>query len=181
MQTYISLLRGINVGGKNSIKMAALTNVYIGLGLHNVTTYLQSGNVLFTAKQLNAANTANAISTIVQQQFGCNVDVLILSLNNLQKIIAANTFAQQPNANLAFLHVTFLFTSPRPAVVQAFNKQFGTALDVQTTKNAVYLNCPNGYSNTKFTNNFLQAKLQVVATTRSFKTVLQLQQLSASI
>lgn len=108
MTTYISLLRGINVSGHKPVKMEALRKLYEELGYKNVSTYLQSGNVVFTAKG-NEKKLEHKISQQIELDFGFQVPVIVLTIDKLKKVIGNNPFLKK---DAAFLHVTFLSAKP---------------------------------------------------------------------
>ena len=174
MKTYISMLRGINVSGHNLIKMDALRKLYENLGFQNVITYLQSGNVVFTGDEIDANELGQRISQQIEKYFGHEVPVIVLTQSKLKQIINNIPFLKDQNKDIAYLHVTFLSSQPDqydPKIVEA-KKQ--NEEGISFSDNAVYLYCPNGYGRTKLTNNFLEAKLKVGATTRNWKTTTEL-------
>jgi uncharacterized protein (DUF1697 family) len=87
--TYLALLRGINVGGNTLIKMADLRTVLTEAGLQNVSTYIQSGNVIFTSKSKDAGKLAALISSVIKKAFNHNVDVAVLDIDEWRSIIQA--------------------------------------------------------------------------------------------
>src|SRR3989338_10589390 len=94
--TYIALLRGINVSGKNSIRMPALQDSLARLGFHNIQTYLQSGNIVFQAPPTDETTLATAIVAAISKDFGHEVPVLVLPAKTLASI--ANTNPLRPKA-----------------------------------------------------------------------------------
>ena len=108
METYISILRGINVSGQKKILMADLKALYENLQFENVKTYIQSGNVVFKSeKKLADADTAKRIEEAIQKKYGFHVPVIIRSHKELEKVIASNSFLSEKNIDLKKLHVTF--------------------------------------------------------------------------
>lgn len=174
MTTYISILRGINVSGQKLIKIDALRKSYENMGFHNVTTYLQSGNVIFTGNEFEINDLEQKISQQIEKDIGFEVPVIVLTIDKLQKVIENNPFLKEPDKDQAFLHVTFLSTKPDhfDRVTIEDKKQNGE--EIFFTDIAVYLYCPNGYGRTKLNNNFLEAKIKVGATTRNWKTTNEL-------
>lgn len=179
MTTYISILRGINVSGRNLIKMDALKKMYAQLGFENSITYLQSGNVIFTAKKTDTKTLEEKISKQIETDFGYQVPVIVLSKKLLQTIIEGNPFAHDPEKENQFLHVTFLATTPANYDLKEIEDKKLAGEEVHCSGNAVYLFCPGGYGNTKLSNSFLEKKLKVQATTRNWKTTTELLKLSS--
>jgi uncharacterized protein (DUF1697 family) len=174
MTTYISILRGINVGGQRLIKMDALRKLYENLGFQNVTTYVQSGNVVFTGNEIDVNESGERISQQIEKDFGYEVPVIVLTLSKLKQIIENNPLIKNQNIDTACLHVTFLSSSPLNYDHKIIEDKKQSEEEICFSDNAVYLYCPNGYGRTKLTNNFLEAKLKVGATTRNWKTTTEL-------
>lgn len=174
METYISILRGINVSGQKLIKMDALRKSYENLGFHNVTTYVQSGNVVFVGKDVETNQLKQTISRQIEKDFGFYVPVIVLTVEKLKGIIDNNPFFNDLNKDPSFLHVTFLFSKLDHFDQKVIEDKKHNGEEISFADNAVYLYCPNGYGKTKLTNNFLEMKLKVGATTRNWKTVNEL-------
>jgi len=174
MTTYISILRGINVSGQKLIKMDVLRKSYENMGLHNVTTYLQSGNVIFEGNDFEINTLQQKISQQIEKDFGFEVPVIVLTIDKLKQVIDNNPFVQNPNKDQSFLHVTFLASKPDQNNFKTIEDKKQNGEEIFFTEIAVYLYCPNGYGKTKLSNNFLEAKLKVGATTRNWKTTNEL-------
>lgn len=171
MTTYISLLRGINLGAHYKIKMPDLTVLYESLGLTNVQTYVQSGNVVFTSEETDRARLEETIKAKIEEVYGYNVPVLVLAADELRRIAQANPFLTERNADPAHLHVTFLAHPPDDERVRGFVPPMSGEDEFILVGSAIYLFCPNGYGRTKLTNNLFENKLKVAATTRNWRTV----------
>jgi uncharacterized protein (DUF1697 family) len=85
---YLALVRGINVGGKNIIKMSDLRSVFESLGCQDVTTYIQSGNVLFTSALKNTASLAVSIERALSAKFAGTFPVVVLTGQKLERVTA---------------------------------------------------------------------------------------------
>lgn len=181
MKTYISILRGINVSGHKLIKMDALRNLYENMGFSNVTTYVQSGNVIFRGEDIELKILEKQISQQIEKEFGFQVPVIVLSIEKLQQIIDNNPFAEDKNKDQSFFHVTFLSSRPDKYDTNTIEDKKQNEEEISFSDNAVYLYCPNGYGRTKLTNNFLEAKLKVGATTRNWKTTQELLKIAERI
>jgi len=180
METYIAILRGVNVGGK-TLKMADLRTKIERLGFENVSTYIQSGNILFKYRKEKNEVLEQKIKDFILADFNLDVPVVILTLKKLERIIKCNPFPKQNEKDIAFMHVTFLQTKP-----EFFDEQLILARrtgdeEIVFTDEAVYLYCPNGYGTSKLTNNLFESKMKVAATTRNWKTTLKLLELAKNI
>lgn len=189
MPTYIALLRGINVGGNNPVKMEPLHAAFAALGFDPVVTYLQSGNVVFGASRKRSSGSANAsgaapmqqaIERRVAEEFGASIPVLVLSQDELRRVATGNPFAAEPGIDLTKLHVTFLFRTPGAAgLAKLEGAAKGNDRYVQRGT-IVYLHCPDGYGRSKLANAQLERMLSVQATTRNWNTVNELGRLASS-
>ena len=98
MPTYVALLRGINVGGKNLIKMPALKACFEANGFEDVATYIQSGNVLFTARSAPAAQLTRQIERMLAETFDYVPTVVVRSRKQMRAIVerAPTGFGAEP-------------------------------------------------------------------------------------
>ncbi len=188
MKTYISILRGINVGGKKKILMADLKKLYEILGFSNVQTYIQSGNIIFDYQNTEnhnnkidlqeiQQNISQQIANKISEQYDFQVPVIIRNIEEMESCIKNNPFIGK-YADLDKFHVSFLSQKPTESNIDELNDKakegyFGDDEYLILGKE-VYLYCPNGYGITKLSNNFLENKLKVIATTRNWKTVNEL-------
>lgn len=180
MYKYISLLRGINVSGKNMIKMAELTKLFESLGYQNVQTYVQSGNVVFESGDNDTVAISYKIEKVIKSKYDYEVSVLTLTAGELEKIIKNNPLLKQPGINEDYFHVTLLKDTPDKDKLAKFtiNKEYNEIYII--SDKTIYLYCPNGYGNTKLTNNTFEKKLGVVATTRNRKTMNKLYEIATN-
>ena len=115
MATHVALLRGINVGGNNKVPMADLREVVASLGHTGVSTYIQSGNVLFTAQEgAAAAALAAGLEQAIEQAFGLRLRVVVLSRAELAQVISDNPYQAEPNPK--YVHAMFFPAEPGPEV-----------------------------------------------------------------
>jgi uncharacterized protein (DUF1697 family) len=171
MQTYIAMLRGINVGGHHRVKMDQLRESFEALGFTQVQTYIQSGNVIFLAPSKSPADLCKRIAARLLQDFGFPVPVTCRTPEQLRKAIQDNPLLKKPACDPSKLHVTFLSQAPSKAALKEV-EAWSTEPDVFSCSGAeVYLYCPNGYHATKLSNNALEKALSAGATTRNWKTV----------
>jgi uncharacterized protein (DUF1697 family) len=171
---WISLLRGINVSGRNPIKMDTLRKLYEGLGYLNITTYLQSGNVIFEGDAMDCTGIAQRISLQIAKDMGLQVPVIVISPSTLKRIIDENPYQHDPAKDMAHLYVSFLASSPQTLNQDVIESKLQPGEAIRISDHAAYLYCPGGYGRTRVNNNFLETKLGVVATTRNWKTTQEL-------
>lgn len=175
---YISLLRGINVSGQKSIRMAELKSLYESMGFQRVQTYLQSGNILFESPEADKQKLATRIEEKLEHNFGFHVTIFIRTGEDLQRIMHGNPFLTKRNEDPAKLHVTFLYSAPSKAILDLFAPIHSEGDELFIAEQEIYLFCPNGYGRTKLSNNFIEKRLAVPATTRNWHTVSALCQMT---
>lgn len=180
MFVYIALLRGINVGGKHPVKMQALQELCDKLGFTDVSTYLQSGNVVFKSTQANALTVTTLLQKALKDHFQFTIPVILLKHKDLLSIYSKNPFLQEKDMTDSTLHVTILERIPSPAQLSLLPSE--QAEDrLAFFGSWIYLHCPNGYGHTKFNNNAIEKNLGVVATTRNWNTIKALLDLAGKI
>jgi len=171
MTTYISLLRGINVGGHVKIKMPELKELYAVLEFTNIKSYIQSGNIVFNSTHVADKKLAAMIEDGVAETFGFSVSVLLKRKNEFKKIMDNNPFFGQQTIDTTKLHITFLSERPNKALLDKLSqKEFGSD-KFHIVDDVIYLHCPNGYGRTKLTNTYFERILKIKATTRNWRTV----------
>lgn len=178
--TFIALLRGINVSGYNKIQMTELKQLFMEMGFKNVTTYIQSGNVVFQTNIAEIDKIEQQIINSIKQTFGYMVQVIVLSKKSLETIYTSNPFLLEPNIDITKLHVTLLSNKPNEKDIiplKTLSKNEDTFIIVDKT---IYLYCPNGYGKTILNNNLFEKKLKISATTRNWNTISKLVELSNS-
>src|SRR5579862_2902066 len=116
MPTHVALLRGINVGGHNKVPMAELRELVAGLGHDDVATYIQSGNVVFSAAGKDSPALASALEKAIAARFGFTIRVVVLSRAELAKVAADNPYTAETNPRL--VHVVFLTAKPGTDVTE---------------------------------------------------------------
>ena len=176
MNKKIAILRGINVGGKRKILMADLKALCQKLGWINVVTYIQSGNLIFDSEKQNS-QLENTLEKAISSRYGFDVPVIIRNADELQTSIGNNSFSDG-DTDITKLHLTFLKEKPSGENVEKIKTYNYEPDKFEIEEKHVFIYCAGKYHQTKLTNNFFENKLKVGATTRNWKTVLKLQELS---
>lgn len=172
MPVRIALLRGVNVGGRNALRMKELVGLLEALDLNDVRTYLQSGNVVFRSGTDPSAQLAAKISDSIEAHRGFRPHVLLMSGQKLRQAIASNPFPEA-ESNPKSLHLFFLDAVPqRPRIdsltaARAPSERFHLADDV------FYLHAPDGIGRSKLAAR-VEKDLGVAATARNWRTVVNL-------
>ena len=172
MQTFISILRGINVSGQKKILMADLKSLFESLKFSDVNTYIQSGNVSFKANEkLSDILLAEKIEKAIYKKYSFEVPVIIRNEGELKKITSSNPFLKEKGIDIKKLHVTFLSQIPGEAEIKNIAGVDYSPDRFVITGKEIYLHIPESYGETKLSNNFFEKKLKVKATTRNWNTV----------
>lgn len=166
MKRYIALLRGINVGGKAKLKMADLKLLFEGLGFEAVATYIQSGNVVFSAE--NGKDLEEKISKEIKSKFGFEVPVLVKTASEVEKILKDCPFEKEKKEASYFV---LLKTPSQKELVKAAEQLNYPDEEFVIADACVYLFCATGYGKAKLNNNLFEKKLKVSATTRNYRTL----------
>ena len=177
LSTYVALLRGINVGGKNLLPMVALVDMFGDFGCTKVKSYIQSGNVVFSATASCAAGLPEKIAGKIQAKFKFRPPVVMRSADALAAIVEQNPFLTA-GVEEDFLHVGFLADAPAAAKVKLLDSNRSPGDRFQIHGREIYLHLPDGMGKTKLTNAYFDSTLQTVCTFRNWRTVLKLVELS---
>ncbi len=170
MNTYISMLRGINLGNK-TMRMADLKSLYESLGFGNIRTYVQSGNVVFESSETDSEKLESLIEKQIEKSFGFQVPTLVRDADYFKRVIDNNPFFTKRHEDPARLHVTFLYKIPGQSDMAQLATPKDETDEFSLGEKEIYLFCPNGYGRTKLSNTFFEKKLKIPATTRNWNTV----------
>ncbi len=174
---YAALLRGINVGGRKKVPMAELRALLASLGYADVVTHLQSGNAVFSAPEQSPQALAGAIAGAVASGFGMDVKVVIRTHGELADVIRRSPLPNGPE-NPSRFFVAFLSAAPEADATDAMESMSFDPDRIWISEAEAFLWCPAGAADTKLTNNFLEKRLKVTATSRNWNTVLKLAELT---
>ena len=169
-ETYLALLRGINVGGKNKIKMTDLNAMFVEAGCSNVRTFIQSGNVIFNSTAKVRAQVPRLITEKIAASLGHKTPVIVRSLQELADAVAANPFIPA-GAALDSLFVMFLADLPAPAKVDVLDPNRSPGDEFIVRGREIYLKLTTGAADTKLTNAYFDSKLSTICTSRNWRTV----------
>jgi uncharacterized protein (DUF1697 family) len=179
--TYAALLRGINVGGNKKVPMAELRTLLQGLGYEGVSTYLQSGNAVFTADHGNEESLAEEVSGAIEKHFGFRVDVLVRDHTYLKAVRAACPF---PAAELEAkqLHVTYFSVPVEAGRFASTDQAAFLPEEFRLGDRALYLYAPDGLGRSKLAEALSKPRLLkgLIATTRNWNTVVKLEELTGA-
>lgn len=168
---YVALLRGVNVGGKNKISMPDLRAAVESAGFDDVSTFIQSGNVLFSGPR---GVKPAAVESAISGAFGIDVTVMLRTADDLARVIERNPFRQSDPAKL---HVGFMTAEPPSAVVTDLDGERFAPEEFVIRGLELYLHLPNGMGRAKLPP-YLDRRLGVATTVRNWNTVNKLLELA---
>jgi uncharacterized protein (DUF1697 family) len=177
--TYVALLRGVNVGGKNKLPMKELVAIFSAAGCSEVRNYIQSGNVIFKSTAGLAKRLPSIVEAQIQRQFGFQTRLVVRTVEELKQVAASNPFLAQ-GADEGLLSVMFLGNSPEAASIAKLDPDRSPPDTYVVQRDAIFLCTPNGLAKTKLSNAYFDSKLQTVSTGRNWRTVLKLIELMES-
>ncbi|MFP5503851.1 MAG: DUF1697 domain-containing protein [Candidatus Sericytochromatia bacterium] len=176
-ETYVVLLRGINLGGKNKLPMKDLAGMLTELGCHDVTTYIQSGNAVVGMDAALAAALPGRLAERIQEQAGLRVPVVVRAREAFTAVVHDNPFLAA-GADPQALHVMFLADEPSPEDVALLDPNRSPADAYLVRGREIYLHCPQGVADSRLTNAYFDARLKTVSTSRNWRTVLKLRDMA---
>lgn len=176
MNTYIALLRGINVGGHKKVPMADLRALLSKSGFDNVRTYIQSGNIILQTVEKSKTTIENTIQKIIQSHFRFDVPVIAKSRDELQVIFDACPFSGAKKEDSYFI---LLSDIPKQSLVEIVTDITFENEEFVIIKDCIYVHASLGYRNSKFNMNWFEKKLKIKATSRNYKTMVKLLSLSS--
>ena len=171
---YVALLRAVNLGAGRQVSMPALRELLEGLGMTDVATYVQSGNVVFTTNQQNREVVAHLLEEAIGAEFGFVIPVILLTGAEMAAVIGACPYRAEADSDPTKIHVTFVDPRPPPETWLAIDP-VGFAPDVFAVgEGVVYMHLPEGMGRAKLPVRLAKATSDVVATTRNWRTVVNL-------
>lgn len=165
------MLRGVNVGPHNRIKMDALRAVYESLKFETPRTYVQSGNVIFRTKEKNSSQLAQKIRAAIEKKFKCSPDVILRTAEEMRKAMAATPFADRPNLEPGKILVSFLAAEPPLEARAGFDRFKDYPEEVHLKGRELYIYFPNGAGRSKLPWSSLEKLLKVTGTARNWNSV----------
>ena len=180
MQTYIAILRGINVNGQKIIKMAELRDHLTVLGFNNLASYIQSGNIVFQSEIPDSNVLEDKIHENIKANYGFDVPVIVRSLSEWKLVVEQFPFNME-DCDINRLGFVFLKNKPAHNHVEEIAKFKASNDEVVYADKEIYLHIPDGFGKSKLTNNVFERKLKVTATTRNWKTTQKLLEMAKEL
>jgi uncharacterized protein (DUF1697 family) len=173
--THVALLRGINVGGRNTLPMKDLVKIFGDAGGTSARTYIQSGNVIFDAPA-GAPGVGDKVAAAIAKRFGFRIPVILRTSQQLLDIIRSNPFLPEVE-DPRWLHVYFLADPPAARAIAGLDPARSAPDVFQVRGQEIYLHLPNGMGRSKLSNAYFDSKLSTISTARNWATILKLSEM----
>jgi uncharacterized protein (DUF1697 family) len=175
----VALLRGINVGGRHMLPMAALAGMFEEAGCRAVRTYIQSGNVAFAASPSAAKRAPRVVAERIEAEFGFRPHIMMRTSDEIANIASSNPLLAA-GADVALLHVGFLDRTPDDRLVAKLDPARSPSDRFVVRGREIYVQYTNGVLKTKLTGPYFDSTLSGTSTFRNWRTVLKLAEMVAA-
>ncbi len=173
---FVALMRGVNVGGNNLVNMKAVVHMFQSVGCSDVESYLQSGNIVFSAGPILAQRAPAMVSQLIHKEFGFAVPMVVRSGAELQALAGANPFLTLASEAR---YLMFLAQLPSEHQVAKLDTKRSPPDAFAVCGANVFLYLPNGAARTKLNTSYFDRALSTTSTVRNWNTVQKLVELSA--
>jgi uncharacterized protein (DUF1697 family) len=174
MTAYVSLFRAINVGGRQ-VKMEELKALHQTLGLRDVKTYIQSGNVVFQGDDEDTTQLQRRIAEAFARQWGFQSEVVVRTEEELRALDERNPFVGQAGRENNWIVVMFLTEAPDAEAEERLRQAYKGPEEYTLSGRELFIYYPEGIGRSKLSNSFIEKKIKVAGTARNWNTVLKLQ------
>jgi uncharacterized protein (DUF1697 family) len=181
MAVLISMLRGVNVGGHNKIKMDALRALYESLKLRDPHTYIQSGNVIFRNEERDLLVLTKRVQNGIERTFGFRPDVIVRTASELRDVIARNPFAKRRDIHPGKLLIMFLASDPAPEARDRVLRIKTDPEELRIDGRELYIYYPNGMARPKLSWAVIEKTLKTSGTGRNWNTVTKLLEMAETL
>ncbi len=181
MSVIISLLRGVNVGGHNKIKMDQLRAVYESLGFRDAQTFIQSGNVVCRADKRDLATVGARIEKGIDRNFGFRPSVIVRTATELREVIVRNPFAKRSGIDASRLLVAFLASSPAADALDKVLKIKCAPQELRVSGRELFIYFPNGMARPTLPMATVERTLKIASTGRNWNTVRKLLEMAEAL
>ena len=181
MAVIICMLRGVNLAGKRRIKMDALKALYESVGLRDVKTLLQSGNVVFRTERRDLVALTKQIESGIERKFGFHSDVVLRTSFELRDVIARNPFAKRAGMDASRFLVSFLVSDPGEEARDNVRRIKAEPEELRIDGREVYIYFPNGLARPKLSMALVERTLKTSWTGRNWNTVRKLLEMAEGL
>jgi uncharacterized protein (DUF1697 family) len=177
MATFIALLRGINVGGHMQVPMAELRALCTALGLSDVSTYIQSGNLIFSSPD-TPARLEPRLEAAVAERFGFPVDIVVRAARDWPAIIKGNPFIAASEKEPQLVYMLLAKRTLHAGAAAALRERARDGEVIASVGEALWIHYPNGSARSKLSPSLIDRLVGSPATARNYRTTLKLGELA---
>src|SRR3989442_1642827 len=181
MAVIISMLRGVNVGGHNKIKMEALRALYESMKLRDAQTYVQSGNVIFRTDERDIPRLAKRIEDGIERNFGFRPNVILRTAAEMREVVARNPFAKRRGIEPSKLLVSFLASDPGEEAREKVRQMKCDPEELRIEGRELYIYFPNGIGRSKLSLAGLEKTLKTPGTGRNWNSVTKMLEMAEKL
>ena len=181
MAVIISMLRGVNVGGHNKIKMEALRALYESMKLRDAQTYVQSGNVIFRTDERDIPRLAKRIEDGIERNFGFRPNVILRTAAEMREVVARNPFAKRRGIEPSKLLVSFLASDPGEEAREKVRQMKCDPEELRIEGRELYIYFPNGIGRSKLSLARLEKTLKTPGTGRNWNSVTKMLEMTEKL
>jgi uncharacterized protein (DUF1697 family) len=181
MPVLISMLRGVNLGPHNRIKMEDLRALYESLRFREPRTYVQSGNIVFRTKEKNATKLAQMIQEGIGKKFGFRPEVILRTIGELKQSLAANPFRTRRGIEPSKLLITFLSAEPAPEAQADIRNLKVNREELHLIGRELYIYFPDGIGKSKVPWPSVEKLLKVTGTARNLNSVVKMLEIAEQL
>jgi uncharacterized protein (DUF1697 family) len=181
MAAIVSMLRGVNVGGHNKIKMDALRSLYESMKLREAQTYVQSGNVIFRTAERDIALLTKRIEDGIERKLGFRPDVILRTAAEMRQVILRNPFAKRRGIEPGKLLVSFLASDPGEEGRKKVLQMKCDPEELRIEGREVYIYFPNGIGRSKLPWARLDKMLKTPGTGRNWNSVTKMLEMAEKL
>jgi uncharacterized protein (DUF1697 family) len=174
MTAVIALLRAVNLGSHNRVKMDALCALCTSLKLSDPQTYVQSGNVVFRTSERDVARVAKRIGDGIEREFGFRTDVIVRTLEEMRTVVARNPFAKRRGIEPNKLIVLFFGAQPGQEASEKVQNIKAAGEELRLDGRELYIYFPNGMGRSKVSTPAIERMLKTPGTGRNWNSVTKL-------
>jgi len=181
MPVWIAMLRGVNVGPHHRIKMDALRKLFESLKCQNPQTYVQSGNVIFRAREKNSELLAGKIATAIERKFGFRSEVVLRATAEMREVVKSNPFAARRDVEPGKLLVTFLAHEPEAEARATLASMKAYPEELHLNGRDLYIYFPNGAGKSRLPWASVEKWLKTPGTARNWNSVTKMLEMAEAM
>lgn len=174
MEKFVLLLRAVNVGGRNIIKMQQLKTVFAKAGFLDVKTYIQSGNIVFESKEANISRVKEQVSNLLKEHFNYELPIILIPFSYYKNILDLLPQTYLTIETPRKIYISFLTESPKKDQIETLYTYNNDNENFEVKEAIVFIWCVKDGTKLNFSNAFIERILKVSATTRNLNTVKKL-------